>query len=76
MAEEEEDFEVLDLSAARGANGYIQQILGDVSRQSVAKQVMIGGAAGWYSIAFSFSQVNIWMTCLFLVTIIVLPNNH
>lgn len=46
MAEEEEDFEVLDLSAARGANGYIQQILGDVSRQSVAKQVMIGGAAG------------------------------
>ncbi|XP_053403694.1 FUN14 domain-containing protein 1A-like isoform X2 [Mercenaria mercenaria] len=48
MADEEEDFEVLDLSTAayRRNRGYIQQLFGDISKQSAAKQVVIGGAAG------------------------------
>lgn len=48
MADEEEEFEVLDLSAVRRNRGHLQQILGDISKQSAAKQVVIGGAAGWY----------------------------
>lgn len=46
MAEEQE-FEVLDLSELRRNRSAFQRILGDVTRQSVAKQIVIGGAAGW-----------------------------
>ena len=52
MAEEEEEYEVLDLTALRRNQTYLEQMLGDVTKQSAAKQVVIGGAAGWYAFTF------------------------
>lgn len=49
MADENEPFEVLDVEAIRRGNTWIQKMLGDISKQSAAKQVVIGGASGWVS---------------------------
>ncbi|XP_021379239.1 FUN14 domain-containing protein 1-like isoform X1 [Mizuhopecten yessoensis] len=49
MANDNEPFEVLDLDAIRRGNSWIQSVFGDISRQSAAKQVAIGGATGWIS---------------------------
>ncbi|XP_060561551.1 FUN14 domain-containing protein 1-like isoform X2 [Ruditapes philippinarum] len=46
MDEIEHDFEVLDLGAFRRNKSRLENILGDISKQSAAKQVVIGGAAG------------------------------
>lgn len=43
-------FEVLDLTSHRRRNdSWIHQVFGEVSRQSAARQVAIGGASGWVS---------------------------
>ena len=48
MASNENGFEVLDLSALRRRDeNWLRQTFGEVSRQSAAKQVVVGGAAGW-----------------------------
>lgn len=44
---QEEGYEVLDLTALRRNQSPFKRMLGDVTRQSVAKQIAIGGAAGW-----------------------------
>lgn len=48
MADSDDDMEILNLSELRRSRTYIDQMLGDVTKQSAAKQVVIGGAAGWY----------------------------
>ncbi|XP_060065493.1 FUN14 domain-containing protein 1-like isoform X1 [Ylistrum balloti] len=47
--DDNEPFEVLDLEAIRRGNNWIQKVFGDISKQSAAKQVAIGGATGWIS---------------------------
>ncbi|XP_033761243.1 FUN14 domain-containing protein 1-like isoform X1 [Pecten maximus] len=49
MADNNEPFEVLDLEAIRRGNSWLQKVFGDISKQSAAKQVAIGGATGWVS---------------------------
>ncbi|KAL4220755.1 FUN14 domain-containing protein 2 [Mactra antiquata] len=49
MAEREEVIEVIDLTEFRRNRSKLQQIFGDITKQSAAKQVAIGGAAGWFS---------------------------
>lgn len=71
MADEEEEFEVLDLSAMRRNQGYIQQILGDISKQSAAKQVAIGGAAGWFS-GYLFVKVGKIAACSLGTTLLLI----
>lgn len=44
---QDEEYEVLDLAALRRNQSAFRRMLGDVTRQSVAKQIVIGGAAGW-----------------------------
>ncbi|KAJ8310104.1 hypothetical protein KUTeg_011969 [Tegillarca granosa] len=46
-SDENEEFEVLDLTSID--RNWINRVFGDLSRQSVAKQVAIGGASGWVS---------------------------
>jgi len=45
--QEDEEYEVLDLAAIKRNQTAFKRMLGDVTKQSVAKQIAIGGAAGW-----------------------------
>ncbi|KAL5004971.1 hypothetical protein ScPMuIL_018427 [Solemya velum] len=47
MADDSENFEVLDLSSLRRNGDWVQNMFGDISRQSMGKQLAIGGASGW-----------------------------
>ena len=41
----EDEFEILDISDAN--KNWLQKTFKDISKQSVAKQIAIGGAGGW-----------------------------
>ncbi|XP_061184663.1 FUN14 domain-containing protein 1B-like [Saccostrea echinata] len=43
---EKDNFEVLEVVSSRG-NGWLQDVVRDVSSRSTAQQVAIGGASGW-----------------------------
>lgn len=48
MPLQEQIDDVLDLVSLRRDQSTWQRVLGDVTKQSAAQQVVIGGATGWY----------------------------
>ncbi|XP_060584146.1 FUN14 domain-containing protein 1-like isoform X2 [Ruditapes philippinarum] len=71
MDENEDDFEVLDLGAFRRNKSRLENILGDISKQSAAKQVVIGGAAGWFS-GYLFIKVGKIAACSLGTTVLLI----
>ncbi|XP_067669141.1 FUN14 domain-containing protein 1-like [Haliotis asinina] len=55
MGEPSEEYEILDLSEYRNKD-WVQKMFGDITKQSAAKQVVVGAAGGWFA-GFLFIKV-------------------
>ena len=51
-ADDDADFELLDLTD----RGWLKKMFGDLTKASVAKQIAVGGASGWWVQAFIFLE--------------------
>lgn len=47
-SKEDTNKEVHNIDVSEEAKSYLEKILGDVSKSSAAKQILIGSTTGWY----------------------------
>lgn len=55
---EEANKEAYSIDAAKEAKSILEKIMGDVSKSSATKQIIIGSTSGWYILYAIICQIN------------------